>query len=112
MELELFSRGSSASSFFEEGVVAVLTIRNLDEATKARLRIRAAHNGRSMEAEAREILHRAVGAGPDADVPSGLGTRISRMFAEVGGVDLTIPEDLPPRPVPGLEDWGRDDEPR
>lgn len=92
--------------------MAVLTIRNLDEATKARLRIRAAQNGRSMEAEAREILDRAVGAGPTADAPSGLGTRISRMFAEIGGVDLDIPADLPPRPVPGLEDWGRDDEPR
>jgi plasmid stability protein len=83
--------------------VAVLTIRNLDEATKARLRIRAAKNGRSMAAEAREILNRAVGAGPDGDEPSGLGTRINQMFAEIGGVDLKIPEDAPPRQTAGFE---------
>lgn len=40
--------------------MATLTIRNLDEDTKRRIRIAAAQNGRSMEAEAREILTRAV----------------------------------------------------
>jgi plasmid stability protein len=41
--------------------MATLTIRNLDERTKAQLRIRAARHGRSMEEEARwyaELLHR------------------------------------------------------
>lgn len=33
-----------------------LTIRNLDEGVKLKLRLRAASNQRSMEAEAREIL--------------------------------------------------------
>jgi phosphopantothenoylcysteine decarboxylase/phosphopantothenate--cysteine ligase len=37
-----------------------LTIRNLDEAVKQRLRVRAAQHGRSMEAEARDILSRDV----------------------------------------------------
>ncbi len=37
-----------------------LTIRNLDEAVKQKLRMRAASNQRSMEAEAREILTRVV----------------------------------------------------
>jgi plasmid stability protein len=37
-----------------------LTIRNLDGEVKARLRVRAARNGRSMEAEAREVLAAAV----------------------------------------------------
>jgi plasmid stability protein len=82
--------------------MAVLTIRKLDDATKAALRIRAAKNGRSMAAEAREILRNAVGAGPDGVEPSGLGTRINQLFAEIGGVDLTIPEDAP-RPIPGFE---------
>jgi plasmid stability protein len=36
--------------------VATITIRNLDEAVKIRLRIRAASHGRSMEEEARAIL--------------------------------------------------------
>ena len=37
-----------------------LTIRNLSEPVKQKLRIQAARHGRSMEAEAREILSRAV----------------------------------------------------
>ena len=37
-----------------------LTIRNLEEPVKQKLRMRAASHGRSMEAEAREILTKAV----------------------------------------------------
>jgi plasmid stability protein len=37
-----------------------LTIRNLDEAVKHKLRVRAAANRQSMQAEVREILMRAV----------------------------------------------------
>jgi plasmid stability protein len=37
-----------------------LTIRNLDEGVKQKLRLRAASHQRSMEAEAREILATAV----------------------------------------------------
>ena len=44
--------------------MASLTIRQLDDATKARLRMRAAQNGRSMEDEARTIL-REIAAGND-----------------------------------------------
>jgi phosphopantothenoylcysteine decarboxylase/phosphopantothenate--cysteine ligase len=40
--------------------MASLTIRQLDEDTKARLRLRAAQNGRSMEDEARTILRQAA----------------------------------------------------
>jgi antitoxin FitA len=36
--------------------MASITIRNLEELLKARLRIRAATHGRSMEEEARDIL--------------------------------------------------------
>lgn len=41
--------------------MAQLVVRNLDEETKTRLRRRAAEHGRSMEAEARDILAKAVG---------------------------------------------------
>lgn len=42
-----------------------LTIRNLEEPVKQKLRMQAASHGRSMEAEAREILTRVVqGASP------------------------------------------------
>ena len=40
--------------------MATLTIRNLPEDVRDKLRIRAAHAGRSMEAEARAILARAL----------------------------------------------------
>jgi antitoxin FitA len=48
------------------GAVASITIRNLDETLKARLRVRAAHHGRSMEEEARQILRRALAEQPAA----------------------------------------------
>jgi antitoxin FitA len=41
-----------------------LTIRGLDEETHARLRVRAAQHGQSMEAEVREILR----IGDDSEV--------------------------------------------
>ena len=37
-----------------------LTIRNLEEPVKQKLRMRAASHGRSMEAEARDILTSAI----------------------------------------------------
>lgn len=44
--------------------MASITIRNLDDALKQRLRMRAAEHGRSMEEEVREILRRSVGRSP------------------------------------------------
>ncbi len=41
--------------------MATLTIRNLEDAIKERLRVRTALHGRSMEEEARDILRKAVG---------------------------------------------------
>jgi plasmid stability protein len=40
--------------------MAVMTIRDLDDEVRDKLRIRAAHNKRSMEAEVRAILTEAV----------------------------------------------------
>ena len=40
--------------------MASITVRNLEEGLKRRLRIRAAENGRSMEQEARDILRAAL----------------------------------------------------
>jgi plasmid stability protein len=42
------------------GVMATITIRNLSDSAKTKLRVRAAENGRSMEEEARQILKAAV----------------------------------------------------
>ncbi|MDP9135968.1 MAG: plasmid stabilization protein [Actinomycetota bacterium] len=69
--------------------MAVLTVRNIDDGLKTRLRVRAAENGRSMEAEARAILRSTLvgGGGPD----DRLGSRIRERFAGLGGDDLELP---------------------
>ena len=74
-----------------DSVIASIIVRNLDEGLKRRLRIRAAQNGRSMEAEVRDILQTALNSQPAA--PENLATAIRSRFAPLGGVEL----DLPPR---------------
>jgi antitoxin FitA len=63
-----------------------LTIRNLDEAVKQKLRLRAANHQRSMEAEAREIL--AVNLASESTVPAdskaAIAERRKRIRAVVG----------------------------
>jgi plasmid stability protein len=78
-------------------VMASITIRNLDEGLKRRLRVRAAEHGRSMEEEAREILRTAVGG---ANAPKNLGQVIHARFAAVGGVELELPARGPMREPP------------
>jgi plasmid stability protein len=72
--------------------MATLTIRNLDESTKAQLRIQAARHGHSMEEEVRTILREAVAAHQPAPAGQGLGSRIQAHFAQLGGVELDLPE--------------------
>jgi plasmid stability protein len=69
--------------------VASITIRELDDATKERLRVRAAHNKRSMEEEARRILRAALAE--DAPSPANLADAIRRRFHKLGGVELELP---------------------
>lgn len=66
--------------------MAVMTIRNIDDTIKARLRVRAAVNGRSMEEEARDILRAALSA--EIPRPQSLGAAIHARFKVLGGVDL------------------------
>jgi len=78
-----------------------ITIRNIDDAVKTRLRTRAAGNGRSMEEEARLILRAAVGR---AAVPEkGLGTAIHELFKPFGGVELELPPRGPMREPPSFD---------
>ena len=81
--------------------MASITIRNLDEETKARLRVRAAHAKRSMEEEARQILRAALSR--KTKEPVNLAEAIRRRFQPLGGVDLLLPEREPMRdpPIPG-----------
>ena len=67
-----------------------LTIRRLDEKTKARLRMQAAKNGRSMEEEAREILRTSLRVVESEQ--SGLAESIRKRFGAFHGVDLTVPK--------------------
>lgn len=82
--------------------VASLNIRQLDPALKEQLRIRAAHNGRSMEAEARSILKAAL-AGSGQDSGASLVAAIRRRFAPLGGVALDLPPREPGRDPPHVE---------
>ena len=68
--------------------MASITIRNLDEEVKARLRVRAAEHHRSMEEEARRILRDAVGP---KRPPRNLASAIRARIAPLGGVDLELP---------------------
>jgi plasmid stability protein len=68
--------------------MAAVSIRNLDDNVKERLRLRAASHGRSMESEIRAILADAV-AEPD-EQPGMLVTLMER-FGDLGGVDLEVP---------------------
>lgn len=72
--------------------MATLTIRNLDDELKSRLRIRAARNDRSMEEEVRLILRDAVLDTANDETTTGLGTRIRERLEKTGGVDLELPE--------------------
>ena len=77
--------------------MASITIRNLDDEVKHRLRVRAAGNGRSMEEEARLILREAVAPEPE---PKNLAQFIRDCFAPYGGVDLELPPRDPIREPP------------
>jgi plasmid stability protein len=70
--------------------MATIVIRKLDETVKRRLQVRAARNGRSMEAEAREILSGHVTEGAPAR-RQGFGIALHKRFAAIGGTDLPIP---------------------
>lgn len=73
--------------------MSAVTIRKLPDELKQRLRLRAAANGRSMEAEAREILTRALTT--DARVDLSWIEQLIAVGDELGGVDLPMPADQP-----------------
>ncbi|AGY58299.1 FitA-like ribbon-helix-helix domain-containing protein [Gloeobacter kilaueensis] len=66
--------------------MASLIVRNLSDALKAKLKIRAAHNGRSMEEEVRVILSAVLSEDPPAG--TNLAEQVHRRFANLGGFDL------------------------
>jgi plasmid stability protein len=72
-----------------------ILIRQLDEETKSRLRVRAARKGHSMEQEARDILKRTLVSEGPARVH--LVDAIRRRIQPLGGVDLPV---IPRGPIP------------
>lgn len=66
--------------------MASLIVRNLDDSVKEALAERARLQGRSMEAEVRDILHRAV-------APTNPLEELHRLVTEAGAnVELELPE--------------------
>lgn len=81
--------------------MASITIRNMEEPLKARLRVRAAHHGRSMEDEARHIL-RAV-LTEERQPSANLADAIQRRFGPLGGIELPDLNREPLREPPRFE---------
>ena len=80
--------------------MASMTIRNIDAALKARLRVQAALHGRSMEDEARDILRAVLSVEPARG--DSLITAIRSRIEPLGGADLDLPEREPIRTPPDL----------
>jgi len=80
--------------------MASMTIRRVDDTLKARLRIRAARQGRSMEEEARHILKAGLSEEPTRR--TNLAEAIRRRIAPAGGVELSLPPREPVRRPPKL----------
>ncbi|UZR28750.1 FitA-like ribbon-helix-helix domain-containing protein [Methylococcus mesophilus] len=69
--------------------MATMTIRNIDDRLKARLRVLSAMHGRSMEDEARDILSTALSAEPTRG--RHLVDSIRARIEPLGGVELELP---------------------
>jgi plasmid stability protein len=83
--------------------MATLRIRQLDDKTKSRLRVRAAHHGRSMQEEAREILRSAQTAlSPER---ANLAETIHGRFAEFGEIEFELPRLMRSKPCPSVLAW-------
>lgn len=82
--------------------MASITIRNLTDEQKQALRVRAARNGRSMEAEARLILDEAL-RGKSQRPKRNLAEEIRELFKPIGGVDLPEIKRDPMRDPPKFE---------
>jgi plasmid stability protein len=78
--------------------MASITIRNLDDTVKRKLRLRAAQRNRSMEDEARDILRTALAEQP-AQVGN-LADAIRRRVEPLGGIELSPPPRGPMREPP------------
>ena len=82
--------------------MASITTPNVDDGLESRLRTRAAAHGRTMEDEARNILHAAL----DRETlrAGGLVASIRAKFAPLGGIDLPLIPREPGREPPSFDE--------
>lgn len=80
--------------------MASITIRNLDDEVKTRLRVRAAEHHRSMEEEARMILRKALVRKPSS---RNLADITRAYFGPENGVDLELPPRGPGQEPPSFD---------
>ena len=78
--------------------MASITIRNLDESVKRRMRLRAARRNHSMEDEVRDILRAALAQ--ESRTAGNLYDVIRRYIEPLGGVELPLPPRGPMREPP------------
>lgn len=69
--------------------MTTMTIRNIDERLKQRLRVQAAQHGRSMEDEARDIMRVALSTETLRD--TSLVESIRSRVEPLGGIELDLP---------------------
>lgn len=89
--------------------MASITIRNLDDNVKKRLRKQAAENGRSLEAEARAILSQVSSATRTTKAKTGLDLvrPLLEFSKKYGGVELEIPPRTTMRDIPNFAEEDR-----
>lgn len=75
--------------------MSTITVRGLDSEIVRALKVRAARQGRSMEAEVRDILSTAA---KRTDNERGFGTFLTETFAGLGPIDAPKRTDFP-KPV-------------
>lgn len=80
--------------------MASITIRNLDDSLKAKLRVQSAQHNCSMEAEVRNILRQALTASSDN---ANLADRIRQRFAKLSVDSLPIPSRQTVRTPPDMD---------
>lgn len=73
-----------------------ITIPDIDDDLRQRLSQRAAAHGRSMEAEARDILHGALSSEAPAAARANLAEAIRAIIEPLGGIEL---EAFPRQPI-------------
>jgi plasmid stability protein len=68
--------------------MSILTMTNLEPDLTAKLRLAAASHGRTIEEEARSILHEHF---KESAPSGGMGARMRARFAAIGGIELELP---------------------